>query len=254
MTADRPDAPLWQRILDDLERRIAEGELAGRFPTDRELIEHYGVSRHTVREAVRDLRDRGLVDRYRGRGSFVNVGRVHQPLGTLSSLFRALEDKGIEQRSEVLRFDEVRDADVARRLGRRRDAALVRIERLRLADGEPLAVDSVWLPAEVGRRLADVDFSRTSLYEQLAERAGVRITRVDDSLEPVVADEEARALLRLDEDEALLCVKRLGWAGERPIEHRVTLIRGRRFVFTSTWREGADDDRHGRFAPADRSA
>ena len=48
--------PKWRQVLEDLERRLADGEIADRFPTDRELVEHYGVSRHTVREAVRHLR------------------------------------------------------------------------------------------------------------------------------------------------------------------------------------------------------
>jgi GntR family transcriptional regulator len=238
---------LWQRVLDDLEERIDAGEFAERFPTDRELTEHYDVSRHTVREAVRHLRARGLVDRHRGRGSFLTDTQLHQPLGSLYSLFQAVEDQGQEQRSEVLRFDEVRDAEAAHRLGRRRDATLVRLERLRLADGRPLALDSVWLPATIGRRLRDVDFTHTSLYEQLRERAGVRITGVDETLQPTVADDDARSLLALDDDEALLRVQRLGWSGEEPVECRVTLVRGTRFVYTSSWHDETAGG--GRFTP-----
>ena len=61
-------APLWRQVLDDLERRLADGEIADRFPTDRELVEHYDVSRHTVREAVDRLKARGVIQRERGRG------------------------------------------------------------------------------------------------------------------------------------------------------------------------------------------
>jgi GntR family transcriptional regulator len=247
--ADRGGRPLWQQVLDDLERRIAAGEFADRFPTDRELTDRYEVSRHTVREAVRHLRARGLVDRHRGRGSFLS-GQVQQPLGSLYSLFEAVEQQGLEQRSEVLRFDEVRDEDVARRLGRRRDARLVRLDRLRFAGGEPLALDRVWLPQAIGRSLRGVDLSRTSLYEQLAERADVRITGVDETIEPVLPDDDARDLLELERDEALLRVQRLGWSGDRPVEHRTTLVRGRRFVYTSSWREEGAAVNGGRFTAA----
>jgi GntR family transcriptional regulator len=237
MSIDEPGRPLWQQVLEDLDRRIADGEIVDRFPTDRELTEHYGVSRHTVREAVRHLRARGLVDRHRGRGSFLTDDRLRQPVGSLYSLFRAVEDQGLEQRSEVVRFDEVRDEAVARRLGRRRDARLVRIERLRFADGEPLALDSVWLPASIGRALHGVDLTHTSLYEQLSVRAGVRVSAVDETLEPVVPDPDARALLALEDGEALFRVQRLGWADDRPVECRITLVRGRRFVYTSSSRD-----------------
>lgn len=243
--------PLWQQVLEDLERRIASGDISGRFPTDKELTEHYGVSRHTVREAVRRLRARGLVDRHRGRGSFLNTDRLTQPLGGLYSLFRAVEEQGLPQRSEVLALEVTRDEDAAARLELPPRAELVRLERLRWAGDEPLAVDAVWLPVDIGRPLLEADLRRTALYDQLAERVGVRITAVEETLEPVLPSDDDRTLLALAEDEALFRVRRLGRQDDRPVECRVTLIRGQRFVYTSSWR--ADDPPGGRtsFAAAD---
>lgn len=234
--ASTPSRPLWQQVLDDLERRIAAGDIVDRFPTDKELTEQYGVSRHTVREAVRHLRARGLVDRHRGRGSFLIDARPTQPLGSLYSLFRAIEDQGLEQRSEVLALRRTRDADAAARLGLPPRAELVLLDRLRFAGDEPLALDSVWLPADVGAHLLDVDFTHTALYDELEGRAGVRITAIDETIEPLIPDLDARDLLDLDQNEALLRIRRLGLSGDRPVECRVTLIRGQRFVFTSSWR------------------
>lgn len=162
-----------------------------------------------------------------------------QPLGGLYSLFQAVEQQGLEQRSDVLARERTRDADAAQRLGLPPKAEVVRIERLRYAGDEPLALDSVWLPADVGGSLLDADLSRTALYDELRERANVRITAVDESLEPLVPDTETAALLHLDDGEALLRVRRLGWSADRPIECRLTLIRGQRFLYTSSWR--ADD-------------
>jgi len=233
---DRVSRPLWQQVLEDLERRIEVGDIVDRFPTDKELTEHYGVSRHTVREAVRRLRARGLVDRHRGRGSFLSEGRVTQPLGSLYSLFRAVEAQGLDQRSEVLALERIRDADAAVRLALPPGAELVRIERLRFAGDEPLALDSVWLPLDIGRHLLDADLTHTALYDELQQRAGIRITSADETLEPLVPDADARSLLQLDDDEALLRVRRLGREGDRPVECRVTLIRGQRFLYTSSWR------------------
>ncbi len=231
------DGPLWQQVLDDLERRISSGDIQGRFPTDRELTEHYGVSRHTVREAVRRLHARGLVDRYRGRGSFLNDARLTQPLGGLYSLFRAVEARGIEQRSEVLHRGHAVDAAAAERLGLDPRTPLFRLERLRHAGDEPLALDVVWLPRDVGAHLVDADLTRTALYDELWSRAGIRITAVDEALEPQVPDDDLRDLLGLTPDEAILRVDRVGWSGERPIESRTTLIRGQRFLYTSSWRD-----------------
>lgn len=231
--------PLWQQVLDDLERRLAEGDIVDRFPTDRELCEYYGVSRHTVREAVRRLRARGLVERHRGRGSFVNDARLVQPLGGLYSLFDAVERQGLPQRSDVLFLGIERDAAAASRLGLPDDADLVRLQRLRHAGDEPLALDSVWLPADLGRPLLEADFSRTALYDELRDRAGVRIDAAEETLEPMIPDADARELLELGPAEALLRVRRLGSSRGRPVECRVSLIRGQRFLYTSSWR--ADD-------------
>lgn len=237
---EREGRPLWQQVLDDLERRIASGDIVDRFPTDRELTEQYGVSRHTVREAVGRLRARGLVDRHRGRGSFLTDDRLTQPLGGLYSLFRAVEAQGLEQRSEVLALDRARDADAAARLQLPPRTELVSIRRLRFAGDEPLAVDSVWLPLDLGQHLLEADLTRTALYDELRERAGLTLSAVDESLEPLLPDAATRKLLKLEPDEALLRVRRLGWADERPVECRITLIRGQRFLYTSSWRAGGD--------------
>ena len=234
-----PGRPLWQQVLDDLQRRIAAGEIVDRFPTDRELTEHYGVSRHTVREAVQRLRARGLVDRHRGRGSFLNEGVLTQPLGGLYSLFRAVEEAGLEQRSEVLFLGIAHDPDIAARLELPPGEDLVRLERLRFAGVEPLAVDETWLPADIGRPVLDVDFTRIALYDVLKELSAVQLTAADETLTPVVPDAALAALLQLEDREGLLKVERLARSGRRPVEYRTTLIRGQRFRYTSSWR--ADD-------------
>ncbi|MHB1536874.1 MAG: GntR family transcriptional regulator, partial [Acidimicrobiales bacterium] len=112
VTRDRGSSPLWEQVLEDLRRRLAAGEFADRFPRDVELVSHYEVSRHTAREAVRRLQGEGLVDRRRGRGSFVVGHRIEQPVGTLYSLFRSIEANGIVQES-VVRYLEVRHDDKA---------------------------------------------------------------------------------------------------------------------------------------------
>ena len=102
--------PLWAQLEADLRRRLDGGDFAdGVFPTDLALTEEYGVSRHTVREAIRHLNKTGVLKRERGRGTVVNRTEFEQSLGTLYSLFRSVEANGVEQRSEVLELDVVTD-------------------------------------------------------------------------------------------------------------------------------------------------
>ena len=91
--------PLWAQLEAALKQRLDAGDFDERFPTDNELVEEYGVSRHTVREAIRHLNRSGILRRERGRGTVVNRSEFEQPLGTLYSLFRSVESSGALQRS-----------------------------------------------------------------------------------------------------------------------------------------------------------
>ena len=117
------EVALWRQLHDDLVRRIETGEFPATFPGEMELMDSYGVSRHTVREAVGRLRRDGVIRSSRGRSSVVAPGMIAQDLGAMYSLFHELEDRGIVQRSEVLVVDSRRDDVVAERLGRSAERA-----------------------------------------------------------------------------------------------------------------------------------
>ena len=185
--------PLWEQLLTDLRRRLDHDEFAVAFPGELALVAQYGVSRHTVREAVRRLREEGLVIAGRGRTPRrAEPLPIEQPLGEIYSLFTAVEATGRVQRSVVRTLDVRADGVVAARLGLEESTPLVHLERLRLADAEPLAVDRVWLPERLAAPLLDVDFSRTALYAEYAERCGVRVTGGSEVICAVVPDAAQR--------------------------------------------------------------
>lgn len=234
---DRTDAlPLWAQLLAELRRRLADGEFDGQFPGEVALVAEYGVSRHTVREALRRLRAEGLVVAERGRRPrLAQPAEITQPLGALYSLFGSVERAGLAQRSIVRRLDSRADGVVAVRLGLEESTPLVYLERLRLAGDEPLAVDRVWLPARVAAPLLTADFTHTSLYEELRARCGVFVTGGAEHIRAVVPTPAERALLGIDATVAALAIDRLGKANNRPVEWRQTLVRGDRFSVDATF-------------------
>jgi GntR family transcriptional regulator len=231
----RSPVPLWSQLAGELRRQVESGELGSAFPTDVALMARFGVSRQTVREAVRHLVLDGLVERQRGRGSRVRPAEFEQPLGSLYSLFRAIEAQGARQTSEVLALDERTDSAVAAQLGLAADEALVYLERVRLAGGAPLAVDQAWMPASVARPLLSADFRHTALYDELATRCGVAPDGGREQVRPVLPSAHERAVLRLPRDEAVFLVERRTWAGVRPLEVRRTVVRGDRFALVGEW-------------------
>ena len=166
--------PLWAQVLENMRLRLAEGEFATGFPAERELIEQYGVSRHTMREAMRRLQADGLINRERGRGTFLRPQAIEQRTGSLYSLFRSVEDQGYEQHNKVLDLDTRQDPAVATELGVSATTSFVYLHRLRFADGTPIATDELWLPAELAAPLLSTDFERTAVYAELEKQCGLR--------------------------------------------------------------------------------
>jgi len=226
---------VWQQIKADLERRLAEGEFDERFPTDRVLVEEYGVSRHTVREAVRELQAAGLITRRRGKGSFRTPASHAQPLGTIYSLFRSIEAAGESPLSVVLAREERQDESVAKVLGLEQDAPLFHLERVRLSDRTPLAVDHVWMPLHLGPALLEVDFTSTAFYTELRSRCGIVPERGVEVSRATAVDAETAARLGIDEGAPVFEVERRTWYQDAPLEWRVTVVRGDRYAFRAEW-------------------
>lgn len=220
----------WRQVAEDLRRRIEAGDFVQAFPGEFALAEQYRVSRHTVREALRDLRRLGVVTAHRGRPSTVVPGMlIEQPVGTLYSMFESVVAAGLSQRSVVLVLDVRSDPSAAAELGLPDAAELVYLERVRLADEEPLAVDRVWLPAERAEPLLHADFEHTSLYDQLRTTCGIHLTGGRERIGAAVASPSDRQRLGIDDTTALLVLERLGRVDDEPFEWRQTRIRADRF-------------------------
>ena len=231
---DRSSAiPLWQQLLTDLRTRLADGAFTTDFPGELQLVEHYGVSRHTVREALRQLRSEGVVTAARGRRPRLAPAEIEQPLGALASLFAAVESRGLVQRSTVRALDIRADGVVATQLGLEESTPLVYLERLRFAGAEPLALDRTWLPEQIARPLLHADFTHTALYEELSTHCGIRLTGGRERVRAVLPSPAERTLLHLPATAALLMVERTGCLHGRPVEFRHTLVRGDRYAVTA---------------------
>ena len=224
-------APLWEQVRLDLVRRVRGGEFVDVFPGEFALVDEYAVSRHTVREALRRLREAGIVSGERGRTSrLTDPAEIDQAMGTLYSLFSAVEAAGQSQHSIIRQRDVRADGVVAERLSLEASTPLFYLERLRLANDRPLALDRVWLPAELAAPLLEVDFSETALYQQLRSRCGITLTGGREHLRAVVPTRAELTLLEMPANVAALAIERLGFQGSQPLEWRHTLVRGDRFA------------------------
>ncbi len=228
--------PLWAQVLADLKKRLKAGEFAERFPSDADIVDRYGVSRHTVREAVRHLQTEGLLVRRRGHGSFVTEGEIEQPIGAMYSLFRSIEGTGATQESIVRHLERRRDDKAEAMLGCPGEE-LVFLERVRLSNGDPIALDCSWLPCSIAEPLLEIDFHHTALYDELQQRCGHNPTSGWERIRPVLPDKTQRALLGIEPSEPAFAIERLALCEGMPIEWRHGVVRGDRFSFVARWEE-----------------
>lgn len=228
--------PLWQQLERDLTARLRAGEFREVFPSELALTTEYQVSRHTVRQALRQLRDGGLVSWTRGRPSRVAPPPgIEQPLGLLYTLFATAEAAGLAIRAKVRTFGIRADGVIAPRLGLEESVPLLFLDRLWLAGGQPLALDQVWLPASLAEPLLEADFTRCRLYAELAARAGIRLDSGEERISAVSLAGLQCRLLDCSPQTGAFAVRRLGRAQGRPVEWRHMLIRGDRIPLTATF-------------------
>lgn len=236
MALDRAHAlPLWAQLESELRAQLARGDFDAGFPTDQQLIDRYEVSRPVVRQAVSALVDDGLVTRRRGRGTEVVAARVEQSLPGSYSLAKAISASGRTETSRVVAAQRaVPPRAIAAALELAPAEEAVRIERVRFADDEPLAIDRSWLPRTVGAVLLEADLSHGSLYDVLATH-GVRPTSGTEQIEPIEPTRADRRRLQMPEPGLGFRIERLLRAGTTPMEHRVSIIRADRYRLTSAW-------------------
>ncbi|OLE25096.1 MAG: GntR family transcriptional regulator [Actinobacteria bacterium 13_1_20CM_3_71_11] len=163
--------PLYFQVSRCLEEAVDRGDLlpGERLPNEIEFAQSLAISRPTMRRALDDLVEKGMLTRKQGVGTRVASAQVRRRVA-LTSLYEDLSAAGRTPRTKVLRLDaEHVDRHAARALGTPLDAPLVYCERLRYADGGPLAIMHNWLPGRF-HDITAADLEERGLYQLLGER------------------------------------------------------------------------------------
>jgi GntR family transcriptional regulator len=256
--------PLHHQVYLHLKGELQDGRLkpGDRLPTERALAERYGCSLITIRRALDELSREQRIRRTRGRGTFVLSPRLDRDLAGTMSFAEEMRERGLAPETRlVAAFQETAREAAAAALEVPLGAPLYTITRVRLAEGTPLLLEEVNLPASRFPGLLTEDLEGGSLYEILASRYGARIVRTREALEPVLLRAREARLLDVPPGRPALLIEGVAFiANGTPIEFSRSHVRGDRTryyverVVARESLEGRSPDRDTALAGAGRGA
>jgi len=203
--------PRHEQISDWLREKIEEGgyEVDEKLPSEKQLGARFDVSRVTVRRALQTLENEDYIYRRQGLGSFVKERRAAQGLVRLTDFAQDMAQAGLTASSEVRhRAPETPPSLVAVQL-QTDNQKVMRLDRLRLGDGRPVAYDRTWLPMFYAQLLEGHDLERETIYHILETEYDIPVLRGQYRITAANADAAVAEALGVAEGEALLLIERL---------------------------------------------
>lgn len=223
------------RIREYLLDLVETGEPGQAIPSERQLCAELDVSRPTLRAVVEELVRDGLLVKRHGQGMFVAQPKIAQDLAQTGRNRHTVSGVAGAWSSRTVDFTRVSaGARVGRRLRLAPSAPVLRVVRLRLVDGEPMSLDTLYLPEALVPGLTARDLEQHSFYELLESRYGIGVTSAVQTIEPTVTDEEEAGLLGVPAHFPALLFERVTEDGDgRVVEFAHAVYRGDRYRIVS---------------------
>ena len=234
-----PDSPLplYAQVESLLAAGIGDGTFppGSQLPNEDELIERYGVSRTTIRQTIQNLVRRGLVEIRRGKGTFVLQPKIVQELTELSGFVEDMESLGRKASARLLDNEIVSASEsVARQLAITPGTPVVRIQRVRLADGVPVSFDETYLPLEIGERIIENDLETEPIFSLLEQKYDTPLVEAEYRLEAISADATVTGALGIGEGSPIFLIERTSYTTEHtPVDYEKLYYRGDKIRFVT---------------------
>ncbi|MEI6102068.1 MAG: GntR family transcriptional regulator, partial [Eubacteriales bacterium] len=192
--------PLYYQLMTLIKRYIISGVLnqGDLLPSESELCEWFNISRTTVRQAFASLEKEGLVERRRGKGTFVSVPKLRRSLNTLYSFSSEMNQLGLVADSEILSLEIVKPTpDLFKHFAFKpgEDSRVYKIVRRRSANGEPLMMETLFIPIKFCAGLTKEMLQNVSLYKTIGEKAGIKPVRAVETYDATTIDKTQAKLL-----------------------------------------------------------
>lgn len=228
--------PYYLQIYNELKNRIESmmykpNEM---LPSENELVEEFDVTRVTVRNAIKKLKDEGSIRTEKGRGSYVNSPKIIQNLDKIYSLARDYNEEGHKLESIILDvYTEYCNDTIRKNLELEPDDQVIVIKIIRKIDDLPVVGQISYLPLKVIPDFTISELDNCSVYNILEDKYKIQLLKAIEYLDPIVADEYYAKLLEVDIDTPLFLTERITYTeNNKPIEFRSCVIRSDKFRFS----------------------
>lgn len=229
----RGPIPLYLQIEEIIREQLVSGELQpnDRVPSETDLSQNLAVSRMTARKAIDNLVSEGLLFRRPGKGTYVSPAKIAHGLSTQLSFSAGMEQLGLSHETKVLRAELVRAPHrAAHSLGLADGTPIVAIERLRIVEGEPVALHQADIPGEYA---AILDADLTGSLTKAMEDVGATVASARDSVDAVLAEPDAAEDLEVSPGDPLVHLEGVAFSAvRRPLRYTNALYRTDRFLFS----------------------
>jgi GntR family transcriptional regulator len=229
--------PHYYQLQEILRKRIESGEFKphDQFPTEAQLCQEYGVSRGTVGRAIRILVDQGWLRREQGRGTFVARPSLSPVFFRLADFSEDMRQRGLEPSTKLLSRKVIpASEEIAARLQIPVGEKVIKIARLRLASGRPMAYETRHLAYDLCPQLMEEDLEHQSIHSLLIDKNNIPLIRTCHTVEARVLSEEEARLLEVEPGSAGFFIDRLTYTThDRPGTWYQAVYRGDEYRFTA---------------------
>jgi len=227
--------PLYYQLKNLLEEKIDSGDFqpGELIPSENQLCDLYGISRTTVRQAIKELVSNGKLIRTQGRGTFVNSARIEKPTYRLSGFTQDMKELGIKPISKTLEFGPLMPPrHVKEGLRLEENEASIILKRLRFAGKDVIGIDVSYFSFKRFMKLLDFNFENKSLYQTVEKEFGIRPMRSKDYVEALRCPREEANLLEITPGEPVLFLQEIVFdQDDIPFEFGESYYRSDRYIF-----------------------
>jgi Transcriptional regulators len=208
-----------------------EWEIESKIPPERELCDLYKVSRITVRQALEELENEGFLYRKQGKGTFVTAPKIEQRLSNFYSFSEEIRNMGYTPSTEIIEFKVIDSEEVVAKHFNEKGLSVYCIKRLRLANKEPFAVETSYIPHNLCPNLTVDEVEAKGLYNTMKTKYNLVPNEAVETFEAVLIKPSDAAHLHTGKNAPGLLLERTTYADERIVEFCYGIIRGDRYKY-----------------------